>query len=162
MRSGSTAVKMANDMHFCQAQKFHWQGNVSMFTSTTLLGSSHKYTVGWQDWNMASWLIQSSQTQQCHQAHRYNWIRLQKLGKWQLQRHVGHHCVAWWGHEQMAYWQWRDPNFKIQIQQDGVGGHCWHNDEYLARGLDWSNFDCQTKSFFSHSHLILQTSTYSM
>ena len=20
--------------------------------------------------------------------------------------------------------QWRDPNFKIQIQQDGVGGHC--------------------------------------
>jgi hypothetical protein len=32
--------------------------------------------------------------------------------------------------------QWADPNFKIRVQQDGAGGHCSHNDEYLTMALE--------------------------
>jgi hypothetical protein len=31
--------------------------------------------------------------------------------------------------------QWSDPNFKIRVQQDGAGGHCKHDDEYLTETL---------------------------
>jgi hypothetical protein len=32
--------------------------------------------------------------------------------------------------------QFVDPNFVIKIQQDGAGGHCSHNDEYLRDTLE--------------------------
>jgi hypothetical protein len=32
--------------------------------------------------------------------------------------------------------QWNNPNFKIRIQQDGAGGHCSHNDAFLADTLE--------------------------
>jgi hypothetical protein len=32
--------------------------------------------------------------------------------------------------------QWTDPNFRIRVQQDGAGGHCRHDDEYLTMALE--------------------------
>jgi hypothetical protein len=32
--------------------------------------------------------------------------------------------------------QWNNPCFKVLIQQDGVGGHCSHKDDYLAEALE--------------------------
>jgi hypothetical protein len=31
---------------------------------------------------------------------------------------------------------WNDPTFTIKIQQDGAGGHCSHDDEYLTAALE--------------------------